>query len=93
MTVSLSHYGAWSFYTIMQYLSEYCDEVSSYDALTEYAKSCIDTDNLNVAIHILQALVDAPAGWYIYNRSLGVSVKPRPVRCKRDIFDEYVEEI
>lgn len=61
------------------------DCITSYETLKEFAKNYIESDDLNVAIHILEAINDNPAEWYEYDYCMGTLQTPSPVTCKEDI--------
>lgn len=71
----------------MRELENECDEVTSYDILIEYAKDCIDKDNLGLAIHILQALNNNLAEFYRYDYSMGLLEEPSVIDNFEDAED------
>ena len=69
------------------------DNVHFEGTLLEMAKHEIDNDDLNMALHILNAIYysDCSDGsYYIYDRSMGIFETPTPITCKEDLED-YID--
>lgn len=80
--MSLEELSQWAFDTL--------DNVHFEDTLLEMAKHEIDEENLQMALHILNAVYesDCPDGsYYIYDRSMGTLETPTPITCKEDLED------
>ena len=60
-------------------------DVHSYEDMKDIAKEAIDTENLMVAIHILQAINNDPDEYYSYDYSMGTLDTPV------SIDDEYAD--
>lgn len=77
---------------IMSVLSDH-DEITSCDCLKEYAKEKVDDGNYFLAIHILEALQECEADYYIYDYCMGTLTSPTAIEDKEDVehlfyFDE-----
>lgn len=55
-----------TFEEVMEQLNEEKDDITTYEMLKEFAVSKIEEDNLLIAIHILEAINNDSAEWYIY---------------------------
>lgn len=67
-----------------------CDEhpdLTTYEALKEFAVHHINDDNLLLAIHILQAINDNPADFYHYDYCMGTLQTPSPLLTASDLED------
>jgi hypothetical protein len=81
------------FEELLEWAYDNIDGMHSEEVLIELAKHEIDEENLQMAIHILQAVYesDAPDGsYYIYDRSMGTLETPTPITCKEDL-EEYID--
>lgn len=78
-----------SFEDLMEWSVENLDDVTTEDALEDFAKEKIDNGVYYMAIHILNALKDAPydAYYFIYDYSMGTLKTPTAITCKEDIED------
>ena len=63
---------------------ERCD-ITDYESLKDFAKHHIDEDNLNVAIHILQAIWNDEAEYYEYDYCMGTCQTPSGITTKEDL--------
>lgn len=79
-----------TFQKVMEQLSEEKDDITTYERLKEFAISKIEEDNLFIAIHILEAINNDFAEWYIYDYCMGTLQTPSSVTCKEDIEQEYI---
>ena len=85
---------------VIEWAWENLDDVTTEEALLEFAKKKIDDDNLYMAIHILNAIYDSEEsynGYYLYDYSMGTLETPTPITCRDDFehlidFDEEDEE-
>ena len=78
---------------LTQWAFDNIDDVHFEDTLIEMAKREIDKDNLQIALHILNAVYesDCPDGsYYIYDRSMGTLETPTPITCKEDL-EEHID--
>ncbi len=83
--MSLDELAEWAFENI--------DNVHFEDTLLEMAKHEIDEEDLQMALHILNAVYEsgAPDGsYYIYDRNMGILETPTPITCKEDLED-YID--
>jgi hypothetical protein len=69
----------------IEWLFENADGIHSYEDMKDIAKEAIETENLNVAIHILQAINNDPDEYYSYDYSMGTLETPT------SIDDEYAD--
>ena len=69
----------------IEWLFENADGIHSYEDMKDIAKEAIETENLNVAIHILQAINNDPDEYYSYDYSMGTLETPA------SIDDEYAD--
>ncbi len=60
-------------------------EITDYETLKEFAISKINSDDLNVASHICNALWEDTADYYIYDYSMGTLETPTAIKDKSDI--------
>lgn len=69
----------------IEWLFENGYDVHSYDDMKDIAKNAIESENLIVAIHILQAINSDPDDYYHYDYSMGTLETPT------SIDDEYAD--
>lgn len=69
----------------IEWLFENGYDVHSYDDMKDIAKNAIESGNLMVAIHILQAINSDPDDYYHYDNSMGTLETPT------SIDDEYAD--
>lgn len=69
----------------IEWLFENADGIHSYEDMKDIAKEAIETENLNVAIHVLQAISNDPDDYYSYDYSMGTLETPI------SIDDEYAD--
>jgi hypothetical protein len=94
------NFEALTFDELVEWAYNHLDDVHSEDGLIAMAKHEIDEENLQMAVHILNAVYesDCPDGsYYLYDRSMGTLETPTPITCKEDLkdyidFDEEEEE-
>ena len=67
------------------------DYVVTQEDLKDFAKSKIDDDDLMTAIHVLEAIQNDTAEYYLYDYSMGSLETPSSVKCKEDV-EHLVEE-
>lgn len=77
-----------SFDEVMEQLDEERDDITTYETLKEFAKVKVDGEELNVAIHILNALRNDNAEWYLYDYCMGTLDTPCGLTGKAHI--EYL---
>ncbi len=72
---------------------ENISDVHTEGGLIGMAKHELDEENLQIALHILNAVYesDCPDGsYYLYDRSMGILETPTPITCKEDLED-YID--
>lgn len=74
----------------MEQLTGEKDDITTYEQLKEFAVSKIEENNLFVAIHILEAINNDSAEWYVYDYCMGTLQTPFSVTCKEDIEQECI---
>lgn len=74
-----------SFNELISQLQEETDEVTSYEELKEFAINKIKSDDLFIAIHILEAINDDTADYYLYDYCMGTLTAPSSITEKADI--------
>lgn len=72
------------FEEIMVQLAEEKNDIMTYEKLVEFVKCKIDSDDLFVAIHILEALRNDCVRWYEYDCFMGTLQEPLPITEKLD---------
>ena len=60
-------------------------DVTSRECLLNYAIHRIEDDDLYIAIHILEAVYEEYAYWYLYDYCMGTLQTPSAVKTKEDI--------
>lgn len=66
------------------------DCITTEESLIGFAKCKIDSDDLFLAIHILNAIYDSEEAYhryYRYDYNMGTLETPTPITCKEDIED------
>ena len=89
-----------SFEELLEWAYENVADVHSENGLIAMAKHEIDEENLQMAVHILNAVYESDClddSYYLYDRSMGTLETPTPITCKEDLedyidFDEEEEE-
>lgn len=74
-----------TFEEVMSDMMENEDCVTTYENLKEFAKNKVDDDDLLTATHILQAIHEDTAEYYMYDYSMGTMETPSSVTSKEDI--------
>lgn len=95
-----AEFEAMSFEEVMEWAYDNIDDITTEDTLIEFAKRKIDDDNLNVALHVLNAIYESPYSeydYYHYDYCMGTLEKPVAITCKEDLedfiyFDEEEDE-
>ena len=93
MTMTKEQFEEMSFEELLELAYDNLDNLWAEEILLEEAKHEIDEDNLQMALHILNAIYesDCPDGsYYIYDRSMGTLETPTPITCKEDLED-YID--
>lgn len=73
------------FEEVMEQLDEERDDITTYERLKEFAKDKIDSDDLLVAIHILEALQSESVDWYEYDYCMGTCQTPSGITEKEHV--------
>lgn len=92
-TMTREEFNNMHFEELLDWAYDNIDGMHSEEVLIDLAKHEIDEENLQMAIHILQAIYDsdAPDGcYYIYDRCMGTLETPTPITCKEDL-EEYID--
>lgn len=87
------NFEALTFDELVEWAYDHLDDVHSEEGLIAMAKHEIDEENLQMAVHILNAVYesDCPDGsYYLYDRSMGTLETPTPITCKEDL-EEYID--
>lgn len=82
-----------SFDEVMEQLNEEWDDIHTYEAMIDYTGYLLNKGNLNIIIHILEAMRDNPAEWYLYDFTMGTLEAPKAIACKEDLEDTIEERI
>lgn len=89
-TMTRKQFEELSFEEFMEWARETIDDVTDEDTLIQFAKDKIDSDDFNVAIHVLTAIyedgVPDVEDWR-YDYSMGTCETPTPITCKEDLED------
>ncbi len=99
-TMKREQFEAMSFEELLEWAYENICYTHSEEGLIEMAKHEIDEENLQMAVHILNAVYESACpddSYYLYDRSMGTLETPTPITCKEDLedyidFDEEEEE-
>ena len=78
---------------LVEWAYENVDDVHAEDTLIATAKHEIDEENLQMAIHILNAIYESDCpdnSYYIYDRCMGTLETPTPITCKEDL-EAYID--
>lgn len=78
---------------VMEQLNEELDDIHTYNSMIDFARHHLDEDNLYLVIHILEAMRDDPAEWYLYDFTMGTMETPKAITCKEDLTDVIEERI
>lgn len=65
-------------------------DIQSRDVLKDFVKYQIDEDNMFLAVHVLQALADDDAEFFVYDFGMGTLEEPDAIWDKDDLI-EYFE--
>lgn len=82
-----------TFDELVEWAYDHLDDVHSEDGLIAMAKHEIDEENLQMAVHILNAVFESDCpddSCYLYDRSMGTLETPTPITCKEDLED-YID--
>lgn len=74
-----------TFEEVVGWANENVNEFVAYNTLKDFAIAMIEEDNIFLAIHILEAMSDDDAEYYLYDASMGTLETPTPVDCKEDL--------
>lgn len=92
-TMTREEFNNMTFEELLEWAYDNIDDMHSEEVLIELAKHEIDEENLQMAIHILQAIYESDApddSYYIYDRCMGTLETPTPITCKEDLED-YID--
>ena len=82
--------GEKSFEGLVYQLNENREELHCRKEMEEFVKYQVDHD-IEIAFHVLKALYDYPAEWYIYDFSEGINEPVIAVACKKTL-EVFIEE-
>ena len=83
-----------SFDEVIEQLNEECDDIHTYESMTDFAGHLLlNKNDIYLAIHILEAMRDNPAEWYLYDFTMGTLETPKAIACKEDLEDTIEERI
>lgn len=99
-TMTREQFEAMTLDELLEWAYEEVDDLTTEDVLIDFAKSKIDDDSFNVAIHILTAIWESEEAYndyYLYDYNMGTLETPTPITCKEDLedyidFDEEEED-
>lgn len=80
-----------TFEEVVDWANENVGEFISYNTLKDFAVTMIEEDNIFLAIHVLEAMNEDDADYYLYDTSMGTLETPIPIDCKEDLED-FIEE-
>ena len=89
-TMTREQFNNMEFEELLEWAYENIDYIWREDALIAMAKHEIDEDNIQMALHILNAVYESDCpddSLYIYDRSMGTLETPTPITCKEDLKD------
>lgn len=92
-TMKREQFEAMTFEELLEWAYENVDDIHSEEGLIEMAKHEIDEENLQMAVHILNAVYESncsDGSYYIYDRGMGTLETPTPITCKEDL-EEYID--
>lgn len=84
MTMTRTEFENKSFEKLIELARDYSD-VTDYETLKEFAKDKIDDDHFFLVEHVIKALKEEQADYYIYDYSMGTLETPTAVNNKEDI--------
>lgn len=82
-----------SFNEVMERLNEEWDDIHTYESMIDFAADLLYKDYLNPIIHMLEAMRDDPADWYLYDFTMGTMETPKAITCKEDLENVIEERI
>lgn len=82
-----------SFDDVMDQLNEEWDDIHTYEDMIYFVEHLLYEDNLNLIIHMLEAMRDNPAEWYLYDYTMGTMETPKALTSKEDLEDTIEERI
>lgn len=92
-TMTREQFNNMTFEELLEWAYENIYYMHSERGLIEMAKHEIDEENLQMAVHILNAIFESDCpddSYYIYDRSMGTLETPTPITCKDDL-EEYID--
>ncbi len=92
-TMTREQFDAMTLDELLEWAYENVDDLTTEEVLIEFAKSKIDDDSFNVAIHILAAIWESEEAYndyYLYDYNMGTLETPTPITCKEDLED-YID--
>ena len=84
------NFEALTFDELVEWAYEHVDDVHTEGGLIGMAKHELDEENLQMALHILNAVYESDCpddSYYLYDRTMGT---PTPIICKEDLED-YID--
>lgn len=92
LTMTREQFEEMSFEELCSLAYQELDELTLEECLKIFAKNKIIDDNIMLAVHILNAIIDNPydTEYYLYDYSMGMLETPKPVTCKED-FEDYID--
>ena len=92
-TMKREQFETMSFEELLEWAYENIDDVRTEDGLIEMVKHELDKENLQMAVHILNAVYESSCpddSYYLYDRFMGTFDTPMPITCKEDLED-YID--
>ena len=82
-----------SFNDVIEQLDEEWDDIHTYESMIDFAAHLLYENSLNLIIHMLEAMQNNPAEWYLYDFTMGTMETPKAIMCKEDLEDTIEERI
>lgn len=92
-TMKREQFEQMSFEELLDWAYENIDDIHTEGGLIGMVKHEIDEENLQMAVHILNAVWESDCpddSYYLYDRSMGTLETPTPITCKEDLED-YID--
>lgn len=67
------------------YLCNYVNDVHTYDDMKDFIISNINSDDLYLALHVLEAITNDNAEYYLYDMGMGTMETPSSINDEEDI--------
>ena len=75
------------FESAISLLQEEGQNITARDTLIDFVKDNKDSNNIFIALHILEAIKDDFSDYYLYDYSMGTLDTPAPITCFEDLRD------